>query len=186
MIDDNKNNFAVDQIAIAQHWMHLSDSSDQPYLSFTAQFAAFNAVYWLCSPGAENNERDMIEKFINQLRTYLRKRVHLVAPVIEAAMVFIDAARTFPVTNLGTQRNRLRPKPTKFLGREYTFQQVLDLEGQLSDVEKLDVAIDLAYQFRCNLVHGTKNILMGSNSAAAETGSAFLKSLNQFVIDEIN
>jgi len=177
MIASTKRTFKNDQIQIAKDWLRRSEVAD-PYFKFTAVFAAFNSVYWLSSDA--DRELAMVNDFKDKLLYQFEQLRDSETPCIESADAFIISAERFEVADLGHRRDRRPPRRKKFLDNSTFFEGIRFAD--LSNMEKIDVAIDLAYQFRCNLIHGTKNVSLRENELTAKAGARFLREVVAFTI----
>lgn len=161
--------------------MREGDLARGSFSQFLCYFAALNALAWSLS--GEDSDKKIF--------TDLKKKI-VSLRISQDSEAFVESLRmlerfknTFSdgIHNLGRQRNQYTPReiPMDLPGDRQTKISEVDC-GALNSDQLIWLSIGLIYQFRCNLVHGTKNPASVLNEAVVDSINRSLKCWIEIVL----
>ncbi len=175
----SRTNFTSDQSQTAYIWMEMADGARDSYLRFSAEYSAFNALIWCCS--SKEKDREIVSEFKNIFiasRSFETNDCRRFLSQAKDALVY--AQRNFDrVSKLHTRKNGRNATDLKVLNGHTLHQTNI---AALTSIDVFNVFIELLYQFRCNLVHGSKSISYEPNRVMAGILSERMRELNEWLV----
>ena len=153
---ENKKMWYVDgQISTATEWLQQSDEAVTSFLKFSALYSCFNALFWCSSKRA--GDRSMLEDFL------LRYELKIRSDYEEMAKDILSYTKSNFRNGVRKLHERIEGKePRQFEFSNGKNMAELEIE-ELGANRAVRYCIELMYQFRCNLVHGSKDIRYDAN-----------------------
>lgn len=172
-----RSNFSYDQVMIAKNWMKRASKLNDPFLIFISYFTAFNSLYWCCSD--KDTDSTMLPQFKAVFRASLSGDETKQMARLSKNIINFILMKFGEVHKLHKRSNNRAAPALKYFDN---MSLATVVRNGLDELQEIDVCISLLYQFRCNLVHGSKNIGLNENEILAKEFNHFMRELIELTI----
>lgn len=172
-----RSNFTYHQVMIAKSWMERAKGVKDPFLIFISYFTAFNSLYWCCSD--KDTDAGMLSQFKAVFISSLSERELKEIALISSSIINLVSQEFGEVHKLHKRSNNREAPALKYFDN-ISLQTIVSRE--IGEAQQIDVCVSLLYQFRCNLVHGSKNTGLRGNERLANEFNHFMRELIKITI----
>lgn len=187
-INPNKSDHTYSQSETISDWINKSKALNQlnnpdAIIIFSSLYSALNSLAWLYTD--EKGDKTTIVTFLKNLHSQNLTGEQIFTfnelnQITNEIVLYVKTNFT-DIHKLQTRTNNHAGDVVKFSihNKSQPLSSINNIE-QLNDYNVFIIGSEIMYQYRCNLVHGSKNIVFGANIQLSKYFSKML--LNIFLL----